>query len=71
MDAKFTVEEGNLIAIYTGSAPDRRTAVDGIQGVLKYIDDADIFELANNTVEKLNRMSDAEFMKEYLEPVVR
>ena len=34
MDAKFTIEEGNLIAIYTGSAPDRKTAVDGIQGVL-------------------------------------
>ena len=43
MDGKFTIEEGNLIAIYVGDTPDRKTAVDGIESIMSLIDDADIY----------------------------
>ena len=69
MDGKFTIEEGNLIAIYVGDTPDRKTAVDGIESIMSLIDDADIFEIANQAVEKMKDMSDAEFRAEYMEPV--
>ena len=71
MDGKFTIEEGNLIAIYVGDTPDRKTAVDGIESIMRLIDDADIFEIAHQAVEKMNSMSDSEFLKEYIEPVLR
>lgn len=70
MDGKFTIEEGNLIAIYVGDTPDRKTAVDGIESIMSLIDDADIFEIAHQAVEKMNSMSDSEFLKEYIEPVL-
>ena len=71
MDGKFTIEEGNLIAIYVGDAPDRKTAVDGIESIMSLIDDADIFEIAHQAIEKMNNMSDSEFLKEYIDPVLR
>ena len=69
MDGKFTIEEGNLIGIYVGSTPDIKTAVDGISGVLQYIDDADMLDLAKRTIDKISRMTDEEFRAEYMEPV--
>lgn len=66
----FTVEEEQLIAIYAGDNPSRRTVIDGIKGVLRFIGDVDMVDLARQTVEKVERMTEGEFRQAYMGAVM-
>lgn len=54
---RFTVEETNLLSIYSG---DKQSVTDNITAALPYMD-ADIRELAGVVVRKLQAVTDSEF----------
>ena len=68
MNDFFTIEEINLICIYSGM--DRIKAIEGIAEILPEIDyDQDMIELACSALNKLSVITDEEFMDMNLTPV--
>ena len=59
MNNPFTVEESNLIAVY--STTNRQMALDGLYHSLPYQMDGDLVHLTHRTIDKLDRMSDEDF----------
>ena len=67
MNDFFTIEEINLICIYSGT--DRIKAIEGIADAMPDIDyDQDMFELACTTLRKLSVITDEEFTDMNLTP---
>ena len=60
MNIRFTVEEENIIAIYAEDS--REKTIQNILAAIPYMD-SDIQPLAENTIRKLQRMTDSEFSK--------
>lgn len=58
MNIRFTVEEENIIAIYAEDS--REKTMQNILAAIPYIDN-DMQPLAENTIRKLQRMTDSEF----------
>ena len=58
MKIRFTVEEENIIAIYAEDS--REKTIQNILAAIPYMD-SDIQPLAENTIRKLQRMTDSEF----------
>ena len=68
MNDFFTIEEINLICIYSGM--DRIKAIEGIAEILPEIDyDQDMLELACSALNKLSVITDEEFLDMNLTPV--
>lgn len=66
MNQRFTVEEINLISIFTGEASDltprdRGKVMQDIQAVIVHLDDEEMAGLSLQAIKKLNAMSDEEF----------
>lgn len=66
MNNRFTVEETNLISIFTGESGDIRlknrvTVIQDISAVIRHLDDEEMIMLSMGVIEKLNDMSDEEF----------
>mgnify|MGYP002511685829 FL=1 len=59
MDTMFTVEESNLICIFTGGS--RNEAIGDIERALPYLEDTDMAELSGRVIGKLRDMTDEEF----------
>ena len=59
MKHNFTVEEVNLICIFTGEG--RSEVIEDIERALPYLDDADMAELSHRIIGKLRNMTDEEF----------
>lgn len=59
MEHNFTVEEVNLICIYSGES--RSEVIEDIERDLPYLDDSDMVELSNRIIKKLRNMTDEEF----------
>ncbi len=59
MNHNFTVEEVNLICIFTGEG--RSEVIEDIERALPYLDDADMAELSHRIIGKLRNMTDEEF----------
>ena len=59
MDTMFTVEESNLICIFTGES--RNEAIGDIERALPYLEDTDMAELSGRVIGKLRDMTDEEF----------
>ena len=59
MNVAFTVEESNLICIY--SSEDRQKALDGLYHALSVTEDSEMTLLICSTIDKLSRISDAKF----------
>lgn len=67
MNDFFTIEEINLICIYSGM--DRIKAIEGIAEILPEIDyDQDMLELACSALNKLSVITDDEFIEMNLAP---
>ena len=60
---RFTVEEENLICIYDTSS--REAAMGGIRAAVPDYEEAEMREIAENALRKLENMTDAEF-SEYI-----
>lgn len=58
MNIRFTVEEENIIAIYAEDS--REKTIQNILAAIPYMD-SDIQPLAENTIRKLQCMTDSEF----------
>ena len=58
MNIRFTVEEENIIAIYAEDS--REKTIQNVLAAIPYMD-SDIQPLAENTIRKLQRMTDSEF----------
>ena len=58
MNIRFTVEEENIIAIYAEDS--REKTIQNILAAIPYMD-SDIQPLAENTIRKLQWMTDSEF----------
>lgn len=58
MNIRFTVEEENIIAIYAEDS--REKTIQNILAAIPYMD-SDIQPLAENTIRKLQSMTDSEF----------
>ena len=58
MNIRFTVEEENIIAIYAEDS--REKTIQNILEAIPYMD-SDIQPLAENTIRKLQSMTDSEF----------
>ena len=58
MNIRFTVEEENIIAIYAEDS--REKTIQNILAAIPYMD-SDIQPLADNTIRKLQCMTDSEF----------
>ena len=58
MNIRFTVEEENIIAIYAEDS--REKTIQNILAAIPYMD-SDIQSLAENTIRKLQCMTDSEF----------
>ena len=58
MNIRFTVEEENIIAIYAEDS--REKTIQNILAAISYMD-SDIQPLAENTIRKLQCMTDSEF----------
>ena len=56
---KFTVEESNLICIFDRSS--RNNCISEIKEAMPHFDDADLTEIAESVIKKLEKMSDLEF----------
>lgn len=56
---EFTVEEMNLLAIYM--AGDKAQVAENIRGALPYVDEADMLEIMQRTIGKLDGMADVDF----------
>lgn len=66
MENKFTVEEINLISIYTeeGTASglgSRAKIIKGIGDAMEHLEDDEMIELSLRVIVKLNDLSDQEF----------
>lgn len=66
MNQRFTVEEINLISIFTGESSDiqaknRVTVIQDISAIIRHLDDEEMKMLSMGVIEKLNDMSDEEF----------
>lgn len=59
MDARFTVEESNLICIFAGES--RNEVIEDIERALPYLEDTDMAELSGRVIGKLRGMTDEEF----------
>lgn len=59
MNVAFTVEESNLICIY--SSKDRQKALDGLYRALSVTEDSEMSLLICSTIDKLSTISDAKF----------
>ena len=59
MDARFTVEESNLICIFAGES--RNEVIEDIERALPYLEDTDMAELSGRVIGKLRDMTDEEF----------
>lgn len=59
MEHDFTVEEVNFICIFAEEG--RSKAIEDMERALPYLDDADMVELANRVIGKLQSMTDEEF----------
>ena len=59
MKHNFTVEEVNLICIFTGEG--RSEVIEDIERALPHLDDPDMVELSNRVIGKLRGMTDEEF----------
>lgn len=56
---KYSMEEINLMCIYE---TDSRTGmIEELETALEYVDDPEMLRLIDQTIEKLNRTTDAEF----------
>lgn len=60
MNNQFTVEEENLIAIYAEDS--REQTINNILAAIPFMD-SDIRPLADNTIQKLQRLGDSEFLE--------
>lgn len=60
MNIKFTVEESNLISTFEGK--NRKVVIQSILDIKKYLDDTEMLEVVSRVLEKLDGMSDEEFM---------
>lgn len=66
MNVAFTVEESNLICIY--SSKDRQKALDGLTHALSVTEDSEMTLLICSTIDKLSTISDEEFAEVKLVP---
>lgn len=58
---KFNLEEINLICLYRDESNGRAELVANMIEALPYIDDADIKELAERTIDKIMALTDQEY----------
>lgn len=58
----FTIAEKNLLCIFEDRS--RRGVVADLQSILPYLDEKDMQELAQSVIEKLEGMTDKEFVEE-------
>jgi len=65
MNNLFTVEETNLICIFQSDS--RAKVIEDIHKAVGHIDDDDLVELSVRVVQKLEKMSDAEYVALILE----
>lgn len=66
MNNKFTVEEVNLISIFTeeDAAPDlgsRERVIKGISDTMEHLEDDEMIELSLRVIVRLNDLTDQEF----------
>ena len=66
MNNKFTVEEVNLISIFTeeDAAPDlgsREKVIKGISDTMEYLEDDEMIELSLRVIVRLNDLTNHEF----------
>lgn len=66
MNNKFTVEEVNLISIFTeeDAAPDlgsREKVIKGISDTMEHLEDEEMIELSLRVIVRLNDLTDQEF----------
>ena len=66
MNNKFTVEEVNLISIFTeeDAAPDlgsRKKVIKGISDTMEHLEDDEMIELSLRVIVRLNDLTDQEF----------
>ena len=66
MNDKFTVEEVNLISIFTeeDAAPDlgsREKVIKGISDTMEHLEDDEMIELSLRVIVRLNDLTDQEF----------
>lgn len=61
MNTIFTVEESNLISIFTSK--NRTKVMRDISNAIPHLDDGEMIELSLRVVDKLKAMSDEEFAK--------
>lgn len=66
MNNKFTVEEVNLISIFTeeDTAPDlgsREKVIKGISDTMEHLEDDEMIELSLRVIVRLNDLTDQEF----------
>jgi len=61
MKSFFTVEEINLISIYT--ADTKQELIRSITDALPFIDDGDMRRIAQDAIGKLNALSDDEYAR--------
>ncbi len=62
----FTVEEENLLCIFDTTS--RTALMDGLINATPDFEDAELIEIAANALQKLEKMSDAEFASLILSP---
>lgn len=62
---RFTMEESNLIAMYAHK--DRREILEELHQAVIYIKDAEMLELAHQTIDKIIKISDDDFAQEVFE----
>lgn len=59
MGTIFTVEESNLICVFTSES--RKAAIEGINKSLPHLDDEEMIELSHRVLKKLESITDEEF----------
>ena len=59
MDMMFTVEESNLICVFSGES--RNGVIERIEKAFPYLEDPDMEELCRRVIGKLRDMTDEEF----------
>lgn len=57
----FTVEESNLLQIIGGA--NRKQNIDGLKSILKHVADSDMCQLITQTVQKLDKMTDHDYLE--------
>ncbi len=61
MNTMFTVEESNLISIFTSD--NRTKVISDINNAITHLDDEEMIELSLRVIDKLTAMSDEDFKK--------